>query len=168
MYLESKRLRLIPLNGKQLRLIISDISEFEKSIGYRYAGEAMEGVIYKIFQGQIEPVEASERNYLWNTFWMLALKDDPAIIGSICFKRQPTAEGSVELGYGINLEYGSRGYMTEAIGVMILWAFQQPEALQIVAEIDKDNIASQKVVEKNGLHKFKTVDNFDWYVIERE
>lgn len=168
MYLETERLKLLPLNGSQLRLITSNISEFEKNIGYRYNGEAMEGVIHYIFTKQIEAVEASEPNHLWHTFWMLALKDEPVIIGSMCYKTPPTAEGIVELGYGINLSYGSKGYMTEAIGALIQWGFQQPEVLKIVAEIDKDNIASQRVAEKNGMRKFKSVDNFDWYMIERE
>lgn len=168
MYLETERLKLLPLNGSQLRLITSDVPEFEKNIGYRYDGEAMEGVIHYIFKKQIEAVEASEPNHLCNTFWMLALKDEPVIIGSMCFKNPPTEEGSVELGYGINMNYGSRGYMTEAIGALINWGFQQPEVRKIVAQIDKDNIASRKVVEKNGLHKFKTVDDFEWFIIERK
>lgn len=163
MNIETERLLLFPLTGEQLQLLITDVAEFEKQTAYHYCGEVLEGELYDIFKGQIEPVKEAEENYVWLTFWMIALKSNKTIIGSSCFKNNPSKDGSVEIGYGINSCYESRGYMTEAVRGLLGWALKQPGVLKVIAEVDKGNIASSRVLQKNGFSKYKSVDNFDWY-----
>jgi len=43
--------------------------------------------------------------------------------------------------------------MTEAVGGMILWAKKQPEICAIIADTEKQNTASFRVLEKNGFVK---------------
>ncbi|WP_234123935.1 GNAT family N-acetyltransferase [Clostridium hydrogenum] len=167
MILKTKRLLLFPLTGRQLELLITDIVEFEKETTYRYSGEPLEGEMYDIIKGQIKPVQVSGEDFVWHTFWMIVLKNDNTIIGSICYKDIPSSNGSVEIGYGVSQEYESRGYTTEAVRAMIGWAFRQSNVLRIIAEVDKNNIASQKILCRNGFREFKSINNFNWYTISK-
>lgn len=70
-------------------------------------------------------------------------------IGDLCFKGLGE-DGVVEIGYGNYTGFEGKGYMTEAVMVLVQWASRQPGVLRIGAETDKDNKASQRVLEKTG------------------
>ena len=84
----------------------------------------------------------------WYAIWMIELKDG-AHIGELCFKGL-SADGVAEIGYGINEEYQSNGYATEAVRAVLEWAFTYPEVTAVEAETDSDNTASKRVLEKCG------------------
>lgn len=87
---------------------------------------------------------------VWYAIWVMQLKDDTSInIGSLSFKGLGN-DGTVEIGYGIEKEYEGKGYMTEAVTAMSVWASNQEGVLRVEAETDPDNIASQKVLQKSG------------------
>ena len=75
--------------------------------------------------------------------------DTQPFIGDLCFKGLDE-KGTVEIGYGIDQKYESRGLTTEAVIALIKWASEQPGVLHIEAETDPHNIASQKVLQKAG------------------
>ena len=50
-------------------------------------------------------------------------------------------------------EYNGKGYITEAIKAVIAYGFEQMDLHSIEAVIDPDNIASEKVLQKNGFVK---------------
>ena len=52
--------------------------------------------------------------------------------------------------YGIAEEHQGRGYATEAVTAAVSWALQQNAVSCVTAEVDKDNIASIRVLEKSG------------------
>lgn len=158
---------LFPLTADQLQMLVSDLSEFEKTLSYQYDGESLNGEMYSVFKGQINPIRESQVALIWLSFWMIVLKDSKTIIGSIGFKGIPTNSGRVEIGYGINSIYERRGYATEAAKAMISFALEQPDVSEVVAEVDKDNISSQRVLQKNSLEKYTSVENFDWYIIAK-
>ena len=84
----------------------------------------------------------------WYAVWFIALKTGERI-GDLCFKGlSPT--GMVEVGYGLLPEFQGKGYMTEAVTAITVWASQQPGVKTIEAETDPCNIASQKVLERCG------------------
>ena len=83
--------------------------------------------------------------------WYLALAEERIVIGSGGFKGRPDADGMVEVGYSVMHAYQRRGYCTEAIGALIAWAFSHAEVSTVRAETDAVNIASQRVMQKNGL-----------------
>ena len=84
----------------------------------------------------------------WYAIWMIELKDCTHI-GEICFKGL-SEKGVVEIGYGIADEYQGRGYATEAVSAIVKWALMQPGVTNVVAETEKSNIASQRVLNKAG------------------
>lgn len=163
MILETDRLEIIPLNGHQLKLITEDIIQFEKEVNCQYCGEEMEGIILQIFKGQIEVVQRNSENYFWYTFWLLKLKNEGKFIGSACFKNAPDNNRQVEIGYGINKNFKNSGYTTEAVNAMCKWALKQPSVTKIVAETEKDNIPSQRVLKKCNMKMFMETEKCFWW-----
>lgn len=163
MNLETNRLTIILLSAQQLKLLTNDTAQFEEELNCKYCGEKLEGILLEIFKGQAEIVEKNSENYLWHTFWFFKLKDEEKFIGSAAFKNAPDNDGQVEIGYGINEIFQNRGYTTEAVNAMCNWVLDQPSICKVIAETQKDNIESQRVLEKCNMKKFKETDECYWW-----
>ena len=89
--------------------------------------------------------------------WMICSLSQRKIVGSIDFKDVPNLEKEVEIGYGINKKYWNQGYAT--LAVELICKFAKSEGIKkILATTTKDNIASQKVLDKNFFDKTKEDD----------
>ena len=97
---------------------------------------------------------------------MLVITDQQWGAGLVGFKGYPDSRGEVEIGYGIAPAFRGRGYTTEAVRVMIEWAFDAPECIAVIAaEVDKANSASIRILEKVGMSIYReTNDNLYWRI----
>jgi len=86
-----------------------------------------------------------------NIFYM-ELKENHKVIGAIDLDADTIRYGvtSLCLSYYLGEEYSSKGYMTEALREMIRYVFEEKKADVLSVRLFKDNIASQKLVEKLG------------------
>jgi ribosomal-protein-alanine N-acetyltransferase len=82
--------------------------------------------------------------------YVVLKKDDDRLIGMV----EIGSEGG--LGYVLAQAYWGRGYMTEAVTVLVGWAMGQDQIRRIHATCDVDNPASARVMEKAGL-KFEGI-----------
>jgi RimJ/RimL family protein N-acetyltransferase len=57
--------------------------------------------------------------------------------------------------------------MTETLSTIIKWSFSQNKVKIVTAETNKDNKASQRVLEKVGMEKYKEEEKTFWYKIEK-
>ncbi len=57
---------------------------------------------------------------------------------------------AAEIGYTLGSAYWGRGYATEAVGALIEYLFEQIGVTRIGAMLHPDNIASARVLERNG------------------
>ena len=80
----------------------------------------------------------------WYAAWLIETPDGQRI-GELCFKGL-SADGTAEIGYGILPDFQNRGYATEAVKAVTVWALSQPGVNTITAETEADNLASQKVL----------------------
>ena len=81
---------------------------------------------------------ADPENYLFFTEFLIVLRENDAVIGSIDFKYVPK-NGSTEVGYGLNPAYQGHGYMTEALKAFL--SFGKGLGLKsVLADTRKDNI----------------------------
>jgi ribosomal-protein-alanine N-acetyltransferase len=103
-------------------------------------------------------------------FFMKTLRDRPAavgwavwyfiadtgttrvLIGNGGFKGEPR-EGTVEIGYSIIPAFQRRGYASEAVEALVLWAFDDPRVSRVVAETFPDLAGSLGVLRKAGFRK---------------
>ncbi|MBO2527266.1 MAG: N-acetyltransferase [Clostridiales bacterium] len=84
----------------------------------------------------------------WYAIWMIELKDGTHI-GELCFKGI-NKSGSTEIGYGTDEEYRGRGYASEAVTAVSAWALEQNGINCVTAEVERENTASVRVLEKSG------------------
>jgi len=165
--LKTKRLTIIPLNEYHLRLLIDDWQKMESNLGVKMTGYKLENEIAIAMKECLQSVIDDSQNYLWHTNWIIILKEENRIIGGACFKGKPDASGNMEIGYGINEKYRNKGYATEAVSRMIKWVLARKNVKTVIAETEKDNIPSWRVLEKNGMKKFKETEKSIWWKFVR-
>lgn len=105
-------------------------------------------------------------NSMWYMLKQIVLVTENKIIGGICFKGAPNENCEVEIGYGLDdKSYWNNGYMTEAINEILKWALSQYGISVVIAETDKENISSQRVLEKVIMIKYKETSKELWWRI---
>ena len=80
--------------------------------------------------------------------WLVV--DGGEVAGLCGYKRRPTPEGEVEIGYSIVASRRGQGLAAAAVASMLDRAARDPGIARLTAETAVDNIASQRVLEKNG------------------
>lgn len=78
---------------------------------------------------------------------------DGDLIGFVMLKQNAEDASKAELGYNIHYKYWNTGIATEACQVLIDYGFNTQGLKQITAVIVPENVASEKVLIKAGLHK---------------
>ena len=131
---ESERLSIVPRDLEAMKQLFEEEADDDMKLAYADMLAAMRDL-----PGREE----------WGTEWAITLKTGE-LVGGICFKGEPDAEGSVEIGYGIKGEHQHQGYATEAVGAMLRWALEQEGVKKICAQTDLRNIISQRVLIRNG------------------
>ena len=79
--------------------------------------------------------------------WMMVA--DGEVVGLCGFKGVPTADGSVEIGYGVAPARRRRGHATEAVRRLIAEA-RRLGVRVVTAETEGGNGPSERVLERNG------------------
>ena len=103
------------------------------------------------------------KNYLYSTLWTAISKSGNQMIGDLCMMGEPNEDGEVEIGYGTYDEFQGNGYMTEMVGGMIEWLKTQHLVVSITASTDKTNVASFRVLQKNGFQNIEENEtSFSW------
>ena len=96
--------------------------------------------------------------------WAVALKGAPDCIGIMGLYRIQKEHYRAEIGYMILPEFNGKGIVTEAVGRIMQYGFEVLKLHSMEGVIDPDNIASAKVLEKNGFVKeahFKENEFYD-------
>jgi ribosomal-protein-alanine N-acetyltransferase len=82
--------------------------------------------------------------------WAICLKEDSKLIGTIGFWRIDKQNYRAEIGYILNPLFHRKGIMNEAMIPAIDYAFNELHIHSIEANINPENIASRKILEKNN------------------
>ena len=158
--IETKRLVLFPYTGENLHLFNTDLPAFEREYGVSYQGEELDYLL-KGFLIKLEAEIAADReNYLFFTEFLIVLKENDRIIGSIDYKYVPE-NGVTEVGYGLNPAYEGHGYMTEALSAFLMFG-QKNGIKKVRADTLPDNIKSQKVLLRCGFEFLYEDKNLWW------
>lgn len=80
----------------------------------------------------------------------LVLRETDELIGTVGLKHISTQHRSAEIGYELLPAFWNRGYMTEALQVLLAYAFEVLQLHTISANIDPGHVASRRVLEKLG------------------
>ncbi len=153
--LETNKLKLIPLDAHNLRYSIEDRRKMERNLGVKITDTKLEEPVKEAMRTSLKMVLKNKKDYLWFTNWEIVLKKENRIIGGLCFKGRPDEQGRVEIGFGMQDEHRCKGYTTEAVKELINWAFIQEKVLSVIAETEKDNLPSHRVLEKMEMQKYQ-------------
>jgi len=88
-------------------------------------------------------------------YYMHIIRDENSVfVGRI--NLQMSGSGNLrkaELGYRVDFEKQGNGYASQAVKLILKDAFENHKVIEITAGTSKDNIASQRVLEKNAFKK---------------
>ena len=82
-------------------------------------------------------------------------------IGYCGFLPEQIEGAGPEVAYAIGKSMWGKGIVTEALTACLDWIFIRPEVFCVHAVTDKENTASQRVMEKLGMKHAKDVDLYD-------
>lgn len=165
--LSTERLILLPLYPHQLALAVDDYSKMQSDLGLKIVKTSLDEELEYAMKIRLKKVLADVDNYLWLTNWAIIHKEDKQIVGFIMIKGCPNENGEVIVGYGIDESYRRKGYATEALQGLTQWIFKDPKAFFVIADTEKTNIASHKVLQNVGAQKYKETDELVWWRIEK-
>lgn len=107
--------------------------------------------------GPHQNIDETESYIAWNAdadadhkCWAITADDGPAMGWVILL---PHRKNSFELGYILGRKYWHQGYVTEAAGAVLDFAFLELAARRVMADTDPDNVGSIKLLEKLGFQK---------------
>ncbi|WP_338876016.1 GNAT family N-acetyltransferase [Spirosoma sp. SC4-14] len=162
--IETQRLSIVPLSLDQLRLHIADRYRLEETLGLqRGHREVVEPLLSILTYFTIPRLQNPANDPLYHTMWMAIDRQKQQFVAEAKFKGEPDETGTVEIGYGTYPALQRQGYMSELVGGLLNWAGQQSGIRRVVADTDTENVASQKVLEKNKFNLFDRIENMLWW-----
>lgn len=167
--LETSRLYLIPLTLDQLSKYIKLDGLLEAELNLNPVQRIIHEELLLTLQGSIIPyICINPEQVLFGTLWIIIHKEKNVIVGDIAYKGGPSDKGLIEVGYATQPEFMNQGFMTEALQAFTKWAFEYPEILIILAETDKNNLASQKILLKSNFQAFAETELMYWWRLDRD
>jgi len=106
--------------------------------------------------------------------WTMALKSDPdKLIGTMCFWNIEPEHDRAEIGYILHPDLHGQGLMGEALTPAIAYGFDGMKLRTIIGDVHQENIASIKILLRNGFVKQENeIDEIDpdreIYVLNRK
>lgn len=86
-------------------------------------------------------------------WWIL---DDGEVVGLCSITAGPSADGAIDIGYGVAASRQGRGAATRAVNEVLAWARLREDLTAVTAETSVSNPASQRVLERNGFLRIGT------------
>lgn len=154
---------LIPLTVRDLEDMLKDTAIVRER--YRLSGQLdpPDAHMRKIYHIKLFKMKEKPGKSIYSTYFLIVAGDTKEILGTIGFKGEPDENGTLEVGYGIQKAYRSRGFMTDALMTFIAFGFTLEGVGSVVACTSKGNQASQRVLEKVGFKKVYHADElFVW------
>jgi RimJ/RimL family protein N-acetyltransferase len=99
--------------------------------------------------------------------WLIELRAEKTVIGSIGYKGRPNTMGLIEIGYGISPRLRRQGITTEAARAMLTWAWEQPGVHAVTAECLHENAGSRGVLANIGMKPTHTHGEYLYWRIDR-
>lgn len=158
-FLQSERLKLLPLEHSNLVLFLQNRALLEQNLGLEISSpeirpwddtDFMDEIVDAMENYVIPRVEQNPENWLWFTHWLIVHRADNLTIGGIGANGLPDENGEAMIGYYIDLKYEGQGFASEAVATLVDWLFAEPSLKSVIADTPENHVASQKVLIRNG------------------
>ena len=119
-----------------------------------------------LLRAELTAAAAAQRHPLgsFGTYQLIRRADDQ-VIGDVGFMGPPDATGAVSVGCAISEDARGQGYATEALSAVLEWARRQPGLTCVLADTTRSNLASQRLLERVGLHRIGEDGELLYYML---
>ncbi len=164
MQLHTSRLTLQLLTLEQAELYFIGNNLLEENLGLpkanRIIDEHFKGVAETIF---LPNLRKDSTNITFYSFFILIENTSKNIVGEIGCHSKPDISGEVEIGYSTQKAHQRKGFMNEALGGFAQFLLALNNVTTIIAETDKINIPSQRIlVNNNFIIEKETEESIRW------
>jgi RimJ/RimL family protein N-acetyltransferase len=149
-HLQTKSLKLAPLTLKEVRAMVEAMNPSEKA---------------QLSADWLARLHSATSADPWTHGFSLVLRNSDIVVGKSGFKGPPSADGVVEIAYGVVPEYQGKGYATEAAHALVAYAFNRGRVRVVRAHTLPEPNASTRVLGKCGFHHIgEVIDSEDGLV----
>ncbi|SHO57093.1 GNAT family N-acetyltransferase [Vibrio quintilis] len=150
----SSKVILRPLSLEELEVLVC--KDVVNSRQIDFSKLVISPVQRSAIQIKIEKMRQIKKEFHhWFTYWLMISKQSSKAMGLVGFKGI-NDNGTCEIGYGITKQFEKNQYTSEAVKLLVHWAFQHNYCKLIVANgVQPDNYGSQRVLERNGFEKVR-------------
>jgi RimJ/RimL family protein N-acetyltransferase len=143
--LSSPRVRLQPIGPRQARAMLAGTPEPDLAWEDGFPLASVRGALERI-------VAADAAGHSLGPFFAYAIvrRGDGLVVGDAGFHGPPDEDGEVEIGYALVPAARGAGLASEAIALLVDWAFEQRGVHAVTARVDPGNAPSRRVLERLG------------------
>jgi ribosomal-protein-alanine N-acetyltransferase len=143
---------LKPKQTKNLRLVKQTLEEVHAMIDAMTPAEKAE-----LSSDWLAQLRASPPPDSWTLGFSVVHLVNDAVVGTCGFTGPPTADGVVEIAYGISPEHHGKGYATEVAQTLTDYAFSSGKVRVVRAHTRPEPNASTRVLTKCGFRRIGEV-----------
>jgi ribosomal-protein-alanine N-acetyltransferase len=81
--------------------------------------------------------------------WLMFRSEGRELVGAISARE----DQGINLGYLLARSFWGQGFMSEALAAVVAWAFTNPSVFRVWAVCDLENVASARLLERNGFRQ---------------
>lgn len=155
--LSKERLSNIPiLDLGEIYLRAIELSDYKDMFEYGSDEEVTKMLTWNTFKTEEEVTQVINNVFMTRpangipSAYVIVLKDENKMIGTCDFSKINHDKSEGEIGYALNRTYWGRGYMTISCKALIDFGFDYLGLKRINIRHLKENIGSQRVIEKCG------------------
>jgi RimJ/RimL family protein N-acetyltransferase len=143
--LSSARVRLDPITPAMARAMLSGRPEPGLPWEEGFPMPALRGALERIMT--VEDAGFSLQPFF---AYVIVRRSDGRAVGDAGFHGPPAEDGEVEIGYALVPAARGTGLATEATGLLVEWALEQPGVRAVSARVEPSNEPSQRLLERLG------------------
>lgn len=98
--------------------------------------------------------------------YVIVRASDGLAVGDAGFHGPPRPDGELEVGYALVPKARGAGLATEAVRLLIGWAWSQPGVRRIVARVDEGNGDSERLLQRRGFEFAGARDGFRRFTLD--
>jgi ribosomal-protein-alanine N-acetyltransferase len=155
--IKTSRLLLEPFTYQLMLAAVESAAKFSRQSGFAVADDWPNPDLKDALPFIAAAVGKNSALEEWSRLLVLpgkhARSGVPLVIGEAGFKGLPDSAGVVEIGYGVATSHRARGYASEAVSALCVWAFQHKHVTRIRAECLPTNAGSIGVLRRTGFRE---------------
>jgi RimJ/RimL family protein N-acetyltransferase len=158
--LSTPRLELVLLEPDRARSLAAGINDngHPWAAGYPLGSTLLRAELTAAAAAQHTPLGE------FGTYQVIRRCDD-CVIGDVGFMGPPDETGAVSVGCAITEDARGQGYATEALSALLDWARGQSGLTCVLADTTRSNLASQRLLERVGLHRIGEDGELLYYML---